>query len=140
MVSRLLETGVKKKNIDVLRPGTQYNYGTCAIVPFSLHHNVENYGLKICINGEHILYAVDTGYIGDISAPNYDMYLIEANHTEAEIQARIQQKIESGQFIYETEAAKNHLSREQAEAWLAKNSGPKSRWIFLHQHVERSVE
>ena len=60
--------------------------------------------------------------------------MIEANHTRAELEARAREKLDAGQFSYEIRAARNHLSREQAEEWLYQQMGPHSRYIFLHQH------
>ena len=60
--------------------------------------------------------------------------MIEANHTRAGIEARIEEKRAAGEFSYEWAAAQNHLSREQAEDWLYQQMGPNSRYVFLHQH------
>ena len=62
------------------------------------------------------------------------MYLLEANHTRDEMEARVEEKMRTGQFAYEIEAAKNHLSFEQAADWLAGNMGPSSLWLPMHGH------
>ena len=67
----------------------------------------------------------------------YDLYLVEANYEEAELQAREADKLAAGEFSYESRAALNHLSAEQARGWLAANAGPQSRVIWLHQHKVR---
>lgn len=130
----LVSNGVEPRNIDILQAGKTYNYGSFQIEPVELYHDVPNLGLKIFIGGEKAIYIVDTGYIDHVTAPGYDYYLLEANHTESEIQRRIEEKISRGEYAYETRAAKNHLSREQAEKWLAKNARINSKFIFLHQH------
>lgn len=132
--------GVPARSIDVLRAGKRYNYGAFVLEPFELYHDVENFGLKIYMGGEKILYAVDTGYI-DVEAKNFDGYFIESNHLEAEISARIAEKQARGEFAYETRAARYHLSQEQAMEFLVKNISPE-RWnstkiVFLHGHRER---
>lgn len=104
--------------------------------PIGLVHNVQNCGYCICIGNERAFYATDTSNLDGIKARDYDLYLVEANHTQAEIEARIAAKQAAGEFAYEYAAAKNHLSREQAMDWLAENMGPNSRYVFLHQHKE----
>ena len=145
MVPPLLDAGVDRRQIDVYElNGMDYLYswnmwsmGDVGIMPVELSHNVRNCGYHIRFpDGRKVFYATDTGYIDNVKAPGYDLYLIEANHTEAEIAARIAEKHASGAYAYEEQAAVNHLSREQAEAWLARNAGPESRYVFLHGHQE----
>ena len=107
------------------------------ITPVPLFHNVPNCGYKVHLGLERVFYATDTGTLDGIEAPYYDLYLIEANHTQTEIEERIRAKAESGDFIYETAAQQNHLSQERALEWLAQNIGQHSKYVFLHQHRER---
>lgn len=137
MASKFISARVNPKNIDVLEAGKRYNYGLFQIEPVMLHHNVPNMGLKIYMNGEKAIYIVDTGYVDDIEAKNFDLYLLEANHKKAEIEARIAEKQSRGEFAYEIRASQNHLSEEQALEWLAKNMGQDSRYVFLHRHIDR---
>ena len=65
------------------------------------------------------------------------MYLIEANYGEAEIRERIRQKKADGLYCYEERVLKTHLSREQAEKWLAENAGQESEYMFVHMHEEQ---
>lgn len=137
MVRPLAEAGVDKRRIDVLTPGGTYHYdGLADITPEEVPHNVQNCGYRIQSGRERLFYVTDTGTLDGIEARNYDLYLIEANHTRAEIEARIAEKLAAGQFAYEYAAAQNHLSQEQAMDWLAENMGPLSRYQFLHQHQE----
>lgn len=141
MVGPLLEAGVDKKQIDVLFPGDTYCYFRLGSVTLELlTHNVSNCGYHIWIGMERLFYATDTGTLDGIVVKNYDYYLIEANHTKADIEARIAAKIEAGEFSYELDAMRNHLSEEQAIAWLAENAGPNSRYQFLHQHSNKNKE
>lgn len=137
MIPRFIAAGVSAKNIDVLEAGKIYDYGAFQIEPVTLFHNVPNFGLKIYMNGKKAIYIVDTGSVSGIEAKDFDYFLLEANHTEADILRRMEGKIAEGSYSYELAAMKNHLSREQAEAWLARNKGPESQVVFLHQHVER---
>lgn len=138
MVKPLLDAGVDKRVIDVFEPGCRYAYGKIwDIEPVMLTHNVQNCGYRISENGERLFYATDTGTLDGIEARGYDLYMIEANHKKEELEARMAEKIAAGAFSYEAEAARNHLSREQAEDWLYQNMGPNSQYVFLHQHIER---
>lgn len=139
MVPHLLEAGADKRVIDVYDPGHAYAYVSFSFVPVLLVHDVPNCGYKINICGgtKFIFYATDTSTLDHIDAKSYDYYLIEANHTQAEIEARIADKQSRGEFAYEVRAAQNHLSQEQALDWLARNAGPNSRVLFLHQHKDK---
>lgn len=138
MVDHLIAAGVNRRCIDVMTPRHVSSYeGIAAVMPERLEHNVPNCGWHIIVAGELLFYATDTGTLDGIAAPNYDLYMVEANHTRADLEARIAEKESAGQFAYEVMAAQNHLSREQAIDWLAENMGPKSLWIPMHGHVEK---
>lgn len=137
-----IDPAVDKRVIDVFDVGDGFNgydYKRVHsyVVPVPLMHDVPNCGYRIIIRNEYLFYATDTSTLDHIEAKNYDYYLIEANHTRAEIEARIADKQARGEFAYEIRAAQNHLSQEQALDWLARNAGPKSRYVFLHQHTNR---
>lgn len=153
MVQHLLEAGVDKRVIGVYTPDVCVNYpGFVTLMPFSLVHDVPNCGWRIipcrklwsAARGEYIekaepiFYATDCATLDGIEAKNYSLYMLEANHTRAEIAARIAEKQARGEFSYEVRAAQNHLSREQASEWLARNVGPRSKYVFLHQHRENA--
>ena len=140
MVPYLVSAGVSPAVIDIYAPlfGCVYAYDKCRILisAFPLYHDVENCGYRITRDGVQVLYATDTCSLDHVTAPNYDLYLIEANHTEEELAERIQRKAEAGEYIYEHRVEYTHLSRESADAWLAMNAGRKSEVIYLHQHIE----
>lgn len=145
MVGPLLDAGVDKRAIDVYDPDLEAfeMYGPIlSIRPERLTHDVPNCGYHIMLTPEHgrrerIFYATDTGTLGGVEAPGYDLYLIEANYTDADLKARATKKLDAGQFAYEIRAARNHLSQEQAEEWLYSQMGPHSRYVFLHQHRDK---
>lgn len=140
MVRPLLDAGVDKRVIDVYTPGHFYEYSwpACVLLPETLTHNVPNCGYHICdMEGKRMFYATDTGTLDGIVAKGYDLYMIEANHTKADLEARRDAKIAAGEFSYEVEAERNHLSREQALDWLYQQMGPNSEYVFLHQHVDK---
>lgn len=144
MVPHLLDAGVGWSVIDVYKPGRGDMYvNFLMLTPVEIPHNVQNCAYKITFiddrhNGESIFYATDCATLDGVSAAGYGLYMIEANHGEEEIKERIQAKRAAGLYAYETEAARNHLSEEQALDWLARNMGPGSEYVFLHQHRERN--
>lgn len=136
MVGPLLEAGVDERRIDVMEPGVWYNHPSLwlSVSPVSLTHDVPNCGYRICMEEERLFYATDTGTLDGIQAKDYDLYLIEANHTREELEARLKAKQEAGEYAYEVKAAENHLSLEQAQNWIYENIGPRGQYAFLHQH------
>ena len=143
MVGPLLEAGVDKRVIDVFGSGDTLCYWRlCAVTPQLLVHDVPNCGYHITTfldkKDEHLFYATDTATLDGVEAKGYDLYMIEANHTQEELEARAQAKLAAGEYAYEYRAAANHLSQEQALDWLYQQMGPNSQYVFLHQHLERS--
>lgn len=144
MVPHLLEAGVHKRVIDVYLTNKVFHYDEIplSLIPVGLIHDVSNCGYRIFDkDGIRLLYATDTSTLDHIIAKDYEYYLIEANHTRAEIEARISEKRARGEFSYEVRAAQNHLSQEQALEWLVENISPE-RWnsteiVFLHAHQEK---
>lgn len=118
----------------------RYDYGLFQVEPVELYHDTPCYGLKIFMYGKKAIYCVDTGCINHVEAKGYDLLMVEANHTDADIAARIAEKQSRGEFAYEMRAQKYHLSHEQAMAWLAENAGPQSKYILLHQHKQDEKE
>ena len=135
----LVLAGVKPENIDILEAGTMYAYGLCNVIPVMLYHDVPNFGYKIHFGGKKVFYATDTGNLNGITAKHYDLYLIEANYGQNEIQARIDEKKESGEYIYERRVLEYHLSKEDCDNFIYKNIGPNSEYVYLHEHVGKEV-
>lgn len=147
MAAHLIEAGVDAPHIDVLEPNRWYEYGPkFSVSPFKVPHNVPNCGWSIFqrqntadfsrrnhYGWEKLFYVTDASTLEGITAENYDLYMIECNHREDEIQAKIDEKTAAGEFSYEIAAARNHLSWEQAMQWLTEN-GPNSKFIPMHQH------
>lgn len=137
LVANLVDCGVSKKNIDVLECGKMYDYKVVKIIPVELVHNVPNQGYKLHWNDYKIIYATDTNSVAHIQAKNYDLYMIEANYFEDEIKRKIATKIANGEYSYEKEVVKNHLSYEKCNDFIYSNKGPKSEIVYLHFHVEK---
>lgn len=138
LVPDLLKCGVSILNIDIFEIGKKYNYGKYAVSPVKLYHDVYNCGYRVYFaNGEKVFYATDTEHLDGITAKDYDLYMIEANYEEEELQARINEKLAAGQYSYEMNVASRHLSKKQADAFLLDNMGDKSAYVYLHSHEER---
>jgi mRNA degradation ribonuclease J1/J2 len=145
MVPLLVECGVEKRNIDVYEFDKFFaymlGYGVCAMIsPFPLFHDVPNLGYKVAISRdepgkvETLLYATDTNKILT-TAPNYDLYLVEANYEDEEVQERIDKQIIEGKdYIHEYKAMRNHLSQKAAYDFIVANMGPNSTYFLLHGH------
>lgn len=128
--------GIPQQRIDVLEIGKIYDYGAFKVSPVKLYHDVPNCGYRLFFGKEKAFYATDTSTLAGIAAKDYDLYLIEANHEEDEIKQRISEKKANGEFAYELRARKNHLSKEQCDAWVYENIG-NGEYVYLHQHQER---
>lgn len=70
------------------------------------------------------------------TAPN-NLYLVEANYTEADIQDRIAEKKINGEYVYEKRVMREHLSKEKADDWLCANMAAYSEYIYMHGHQEK---
>ena len=109
----------------------------CFVRYTAIPHDVPNCAWHIVNGDECIFYATDCASLSGVSAPSYDLYLVEANYGEEELQARMQRKLEAGAYAYESRVADSHLSREQAEEWIAENACPGiSKVLYLHRHQE----
>lgn len=137
LLKALLDCGINRSNIDVLKIGTKYDYKLFKIVPIKLYHDVPQCGFRVLFRDYKVIYATDTKTMEGIRAKNYDLYLIEANYDEDEIQERIRKKQQECKFCYEFRAKNNHLSKQQASEFLLENMGEKSEYVFMHEHVER---
>ena len=138
LVPDLVACGVSKKNIDVYEVGKIYCYKKPAIKvnPIKLYHDVPQCGYRLNVDGQKVIYATDTAHLEGITARDYDLYMIEANYTDDELQERIQRKQADGSYIYEHTVAYRHLSKEQADAFIYSNMGDQSEYVYLHEHKE----
>ena len=135
LLSSVMACGVPKWRIDIYTPNLKNRYTDgLQLIMIPLKHNVSNCGYKIYLNGEKIFYATDCNNLDGINAPNYDLYMIEANYEDEEIQQRIAEKEANGQYCYEYQVLHNHLSKKKADEFLIANAGDKSRFVYLHGH------
>ena len=144
MILPLLQAGVNKKNIDVLKDRTEYVYNIGSVERFEVEHDVSNCGYKLEIpkRGSEfathkIFYVTDAGNLNGIEAKNFDLYMIEGDYDNESLEQRISDKKASGEFIYERRVERNHLSKEQCQDFIAHNAGPDSLYIYMHEHAEK---
>ena len=144
----LRSIGISEKVIDTASTAYVLSYGRLPGGSFPgvvfhmdpIPHDVPNCAWHIFFGGsEAALYATDCGSLDAVEARDYDLYLLEANYKEDELEERMQQKLAAGRYAYEPRAAANHLSQEQAKRWLAENAREgRSKVLFLHQHQEKA--
>lgn len=137
MVQHLVKARVAKTQIDILQPNMMYGYGICNVIPVEAYHDVPCYGFKIHFPYGKVFYMTDTGSMAGITAKDYALYFLECNYQDEELKARMDAKLSEGLYAYEQRTLKYHLSEKQANDWLYKNMGPKSEYVYLHQHVDR---
>ena len=135
LLPSVLACGVRKSNIDIYTPNLKNRYtDDLQLIMIPLKHNVSNCGYKLLLSGEKIFYATDCNNLDGIDARNYDLYMIEANYEEHEIQERIAEKEAAGQYVYEYHVLNNHLSKKKADDFIIRNQGANSRFVYLHGH------
>ena len=139
LASPLVAAGVPERQIDVLKPRVMYGYGLCNVIPFELTHNVPNCGYKVHFGNGKVIYATDTNNLDGIQAIGYDLYLIEANYNDEDIRRRIKEKRMAGQFAYEEQAFRNHLSEAKCTEFLLRNMRGNGIAIPMHVHVDKEA-
>lgn len=140
LVKPLMDAGVSLTQIILLKPGFRYDLMLCSVIPFLLVHDVPNCGYKVHFPGGKVIYATDTVNMNGISAPDYDLYMIEANYEDEEILQRINDKKANGQYAYEYRVLKTHLSQSKCNDWIYQNAGPMSEILYLHGHKEDETD
>lgn len=129
-----LESTIQESRLDVYKVDGTYRYASFDITPVQLYHDVPNCGYRIYANGEKGIYMTDTKTAEGIEAKDYDLYMIEANYEEWELDQRLSSKLSKGQYAYEASVRERHLSREQADKWLEINDTNFGDVIYLHGH------
>lgn len=138
LVRPLTECGVSASNIDILNHGNLYDYGKFKVSPVVLYHDVPNFGYRLFFRDKKVFYATDTNTLDGITAKGYDLYLVEANYIDEDIQAKIKEKQEKGQFSYELGVLNTHLSKKKCDEFIYSNIEQNGMYVYLHQHEERS--
>lgn len=139
LVQILVDLGINKKNIFVLKLNKKYDLGKYIIELIPAIHDCSNCGYKITIkdNNYKIFHITDTSDISNIDAKNYDLYCIEANYNEELLEEHINQALESedseNKLYYLNRVKNTHLSSKQAVDFLLENMSDTSEYIYLHK-------
>lgn len=108
----LQNAGVPLRQITITTPDRWYDTGYCFVKACETKHNVRNCCWHIWFNdGSKVFYATDMGNLNGITAPYYDLYLVEANYRDEEIQAKIAEKKVNGEYIYEKRVLRDHMRK-----------------------------
>lgn len=139
LVQTIVDIGVNKKNIFVLKLNKKYDLGKYIIELVPAIHDVDNCGYKITIkeNNYRIFHITDTASIEHLEAKNYNMFAIEANYNEELLEEHINQALESednkNKLLYLNRVKMTHLSDTQCNDFLISNMGNNSEYVKLHQ-------
>ena len=139
LVQILVDLGINKKNIFVLKINKKYDLGKYIIELVPAMHDVENCGYKIVIkeNNYKIFHITDTNSVDHIQAKNYDLYLVESNYNEELLEQHIQECIYNGddenKLYYLQRVGKTHLSDKKCNDFLLENMGDNSIYEKIHQ-------
>ena len=137
VLEKLIECGVNKKNIYILKSDKKYDLGLLKIKLEELYHDTPNYALKWELNSKKCIYIIDTASVEHIKAKNYDLILIESNYNEELLNKHIQECIDNGdnenKLYYLHRVPRVHLSDTQCNDFLIQNMGSNSNYVKLHQ-------
>ena len=132
VVSKLVECGVNKKNIYVLKPTKWYDLGIVKCKLDKLEHDTPNFALHFKYKSKKGVYVVDSASVDNIEAKDYDLYLIEANYKEDILKKHLKECSEE-ELIYLNRVPLTHLSYEKANDFLINNMGNNSEFKYIHE-------
>ena len=69
-----------------------YGYGICNVRPDMVKHNVPNCGWKVWLQSGKLFYCTDMNNLNGITAPNYDLYMVEATTMTQKSKPKLQRK------------------------------------------------
>lgn len=135
LVELLVELGVSKKNIYVLKLDKQYDLGKYIIKLVPAIHDVPNCGYKIIIkkNNYKIFHITDTSDVSHIEAKNFNLFCIEANYNQAILEEHIRNCEDENEMFYLQRIPNTHLSFEMANSFLIENMGNQSEYCYIHK-------
>lgn len=146
MVQRLVDNGIDKSSIFVLKLDKTYDLGKYIITPVMAVHDVPNFGYKITIKKDNykIFHITDTSCLDNINAKDFEMYSIEANYDEELLEQHIRELNANGdtenKLYYLNRVKQTHLSSQQATNFLLDNMSEISQYIFLHKSLYNNKE
>ena len=132
VVKKLVENGVNKKNIFILKSHRWFDIGITKLKLEPLKHDTPNYAVAFDYQGKKCIYIVDTASVENIKAKDYDLYLIESNYKEDILEEHLK-TCEEEDRIYLERVPNTHLSYEAANDFLINNMGANSEYQYIHQ-------
>ena len=133
VVNKLVECGVNKKNIYLLKSGKKYDLGMIKVKLEELIHDTPNYGLKWEYKGKKGIYCTDTNDVSHIQAKKYDLYLIESNYNEELLKKHIEECDDVNKLYYLNRVSRTHLSDKKCNDFLIENMGSNSEFVKIHK-------
>ena len=137
VVKKLVECGVNKKNIYVLKPSKCYDLGLIKTKLEPLVHDTPNFALSFEYDDKKCIYIVDTANVDNIKAEHYDLYLIESNYNEELLEQHIQECINNNdsedKLYYLNRVKDTHLSYTKCTDFLLENMGENSEFVRIHK-------
>lgn len=109
------------------------------ITPFNCHHDVENYGYKIFMNGLKIMYATDTNRMTTYCR-EYDYYFLEASFCSEYMKVKDYTGVDDYiKYIKDPRQHLTHLSKQDAEAYFTHYKKESSIIEYLHMSTSNYV-
>lgn len=141
LVETLVELKVPKQNIYVVESKKTYDLGAIKITPIETVHDVRNMSYKVDFKPGTIYYATDTSKLEYLDClRGLDYYFVENNYSSEELEQRIKEKEDRGEFAYEYRVKETHLSAEEVNSFLIEMMQSNSQFVYCHQHKERKEE
>lgn len=133
VVKTLVDLGVSKKNIFLLKSKKRYDLGVLKVKLEELEHDTPNYALKCQYKGKKMIYIVDTANVDNIKAQGYDLYLIENNYREDILKKHIEECDDKNKLYYLDRVPRTHLSSEQCNSFLIENMKENGSFEYIHK-------
>ena len=131
---KMLSLGVDPNNLIIMKENVIYNMGIFKLSPVILYHDVPVFGLRVITNDNYkVVYLSDTFHLDGIKAKDYDVYILEYNHCEIEVEKYIkeQDELDNG-FNYVKGSQHSHLSFQKADKFMVDNAKNGSRIMRVH--------
>ena len=144
VVKKLVENGINKKNIFILKPNKWFDLGILKVKLEPLTHDTPNYAFKCEYQDKKCIYIVDTASVENIVAKDYDLYLIENNFQEEILEKHIQECIDNNdnenKLYYLQRTLNTHLSKSKCDDFLINNMGKNSIYQYIHLSSYNNTE
>ena len=121
LIDTLHEIVIPNKNIIEVTENIVYDFGEFKVSPFSLYHDVQNFGYRLVKGGHKHIHATDTSTLCGITAKDYDTATLECNHHLPTALNLIREAEEAGEFTHLKGAINSHLNVEETIQFCKEN-------------------